>query len=185
MQRILWVIGIMLVHWQSTAVADTTDHASDFFTQLYTNTCVKNATDMQLLKDNFSAIDAKQLSREKAAFFLQNKEGTVWIIPNVIGDFLVSIDSVGACAVYTHNVNINEIERRFITLLEKTPSSFRLEKVQDETLQTSLGPAHYIQYLRTNKADNSQQQFSLQTSIAQGADIQAKAMVGPVIFALE
>ena len=182
MQKILIVLGMVLSQWHSVVVADTTDHASLFFTQLYTNTCVKNSADMQALKENFSAIQTKQLPAAKAVFFLENKQGTVWIIPNVVGNYLVSIDSAAACAVYTHNVNINAIERQFITLLEKTPSAFLLEKVQDETPATPLGPAHFIRYLRTNKADNSQQEFSLQTSIAQGADIQAKAMVGPVIF---
>jgi len=183
MQRILIVIIACLASWQSIVRADEVDQASHFFTQLYTKTCVKHADQMQNLVDNFSAIETKQLSRGKAAFFLQNQPGKVWVIPNLVGDYLVSIEPGGRCSVYTHNVNINKIEQNFIRLLEKTPSSYRLQKIQDETLPTPLGPAHFIRYIRTNIADNSSQAFMLQTTNAQGAEIQAQAVVEPVIFA--
>ena len=168
--------------WQSITYADDSHLAASFFTQLYTNTCVKNAADLQVLKSRFSSIEVKQLSRGKAALFLENKPGIVWVIPNVIGDFLVSINEQTECAVYTRHVNINEIERGFIKVLEKTPSSFKIEKVQDETVQTDLGPGHLIRYIRTNTADSSQQEFRLETTNAQGAQIQVKAVVGPVIY---
>lgn len=182
MQRISISLLAILSLWQSIAYADNSHLAPSFFTQLYTNTCVKNAADLQVLKSRFASIDTKELSRSKATFFLQNIPGIVWVIPNVIGDFLVSIDEQGDCAVYTRNVNINDIERGFIRVLEKTPSSFTIEKVQDETIQTNLGPAHLIRYIRTNIADSSRQEFRLETSNAQGAEIQAKAVVGPVIY---
>ena len=185
MQKKMMLLTMILSLSYNFSWADSEDHASHFFGQLYANTCLKNAADMQILKDSFSSIQTPHLSAPKAALFLQGKPGTVWVIPNVVGDYLVSIDRHNYCAVYTQGVNINAVERGFITLLENTPSSFTLEKVQDETLQTALGPTHIIRYLRTNIADNSRQEFSLETSNAQGVEIQVKAEVGPVMFAGE
>jgi len=54
--------------------------------------------------------------------------------------------------------------------------------VQDETVQTDLGPGHLIRYIRTNTADSSQQEFRLETTNAEGAEIQVKAVVGPVMY---
>ena len=152
-----------------------------FFTQLYEKTCLKEAADFSMLKSKFEEAKVSELEKKNASLFLQNKPGTVWIIPNVVGDYLVSINKAGHCSVYTRNININDIERGFIELLEKAEGDFTLEKVQDETGQTKNGPAHFISYTRTYTANNSHQKFTLVTTTAPGAEVQAQATVEALI----
>ncbi len=152
-----------------------------FFTQLYEKTCLKEAADFSHLKEKFKEANVAELEKKNASLFLQKKPGTVWIIPNVVGDYLVSINDAGNCSVYTRGININDIERGFIELLEKTAGDFTLEKVQDETGQTKNGPAHFISYSRTYTANNSHQKFTLVTTTAPGAEVQAQATVEALI----
>ena len=163
------------------AAAPVSINPEKFFTQLYEKTCLKESADFASLKSKFEEASVPELEQANAAFFLQNKPGTVWVIPNVVGDYLVSIDKAGSCSVYTHNININDIERGFTELLENSAGEFTLEKVQDETRQTDKGPAHFIAYMRTYTADNSHQKFTLVTTTAQGAEIQAQATVETLI----
>jgi hypothetical protein len=176
----LLAISVTLI-LSCVATADVSKISAEYFSQLYAKTCVKEAADMAVLKSRFGEAQAPELSNNKAVLFLEGKLGTVWIIPNVIGDYLVSIDDSNICTVYTRDVNINEVERAFMSLFENIANIQSVEKVQDETLQTELGPKHYISYTLTNQADNSRQKFSLETSTADRVEIQAKATVGAVI----
>jgi hypothetical protein len=163
------------------AAAPVSINAEKFFTQLYEKTCLKESADLANLQSKFEEANVPELEATNAALFLRNKPGTVWVIPNVVGDYLVSINKSGNCSVYTHNININDIERGFIELLEKSAGEFTLEKVQDETRQTDFGPAHYISYQRTYSVDNSHQKFTLVTTTADGAEVQAQATVEALI----
>lgn len=151
-----------------------------YFTELYAKTCLENAANMSLLKDRFLQAEVSVLQKDKAAFFLGKQQGTVWIIPHVVGDFLVSIDQRNHCTVYTRNININLVESYFTGLLESSAQSHKIERIQDETLADKQGPTHYISYSRINRKDYSKQKFKLITSMAQGAKIQAKAIVEEV-----
>ncbi len=173
---------MLLLGTSSTAInADLNKISANFYTQLYAKTCVANAADLSVLKEQLKQGDVPELSASKAVFFLENQPGTVWVIPNVIGDFLVSINDQEDCSVYTRHVNINTIEQAFMQFIESMASSFTVEKEQDETLQTELGPMHFISYTLTNKDDNSKQKFKLMTSTADRAEIQAKATVEALI----
>ncbi len=163
------------------AAAPVSINPEKFFTQLYEKTCLKEAADFSTLRAKFEEANVPELEKKNADFFLQNKPGTVWIVPNVVGDYLVSINKAGDCSVYTRGININDVERGFIELLEKTGGSFTLAKTQDETKQANFGPAHFISYTRTYTANNSHQKFTLVTTIADGAEIQAQATVEALI----
>ncbi|MEH6442431.1 MAG: hypothetical protein V7784_00915 [Oceanospirillaceae bacterium] len=156
---------------------ETSAEPEKYFTQLYEKTCLNNAADMSVLKTRFAEAKVPKLVDNKAVLFLEKKPGSVWVIPNVIGNYLVSIDDSLTCSVYTHSVKINEIERQFIELLERTPLSFVLEKMQDETKQTELGPKHFISFMRTNRTDSTKQKFTLITSNSDRVEVQVKATV--------
>ena len=170
--------SLIVSNW---ALADVSKKSAAYFSQLYAKTCVRDAADMSLLKVRFDEAQVPELSKKKAAIFLQKKPGTVWVIPNLIGDYLVSIDNSDSCSVYTRGVNINAVEAAFNSLFDELAKTLKVEKVQDETLQTKLGPKHYIRYSIINQKDNSTQHFSLETSTAERIEIQAKATVSVVI----
>lgn len=161
----------------ASAAAPVSINAEQFFTQLYEKTCYREAADLSQLKSKFSELEVPILKPSKAQLFLENKPGTVWIIPNVVGDYLVSIDELNNCSVYTRGINILKIEQGFSALLEQSSSRFTLEKVVDETRQTALGPAHFITYQRTNQSENTRQDFSLITTKSPSSEVQAKATV--------
>ena len=165
----------------ASVFADVPNQTTKFFTELYAKTCVFSAGDMDSLRTRFSQGKVPELSAQKAAFFLQKKQGTVWVIPNTIGNFLVSIDTDNNCSVYAQRVKINDIERAFVSLLEQIPEGFESVKEQDETLQTGRGPMHFISYTRTNLENSARQTFSLATSTADAVEVQAKAVVTAVV----
>ena len=165
-----------------SALADVPTGTTQFFTQLYAKTCLSSAANMDSLRERFAQGQVPELSASKAAIFLQRKVGTVWVIPNTIGNFLVSIDRDDTCTVYAQRVKINEIERAFSNLLEEIPTGFESVKEQDETRQTNLGPMHFISYTRTNLEDSGRQTFSLSTSTADAVDVQAKAVVEALVY---
>jgi hypothetical protein len=180
------VLAITSFSFQANADTRTEEQPSvrveleRYFAEVYAKTCLKNAADMSQLKNKFLEAQVPVLQENKAAFFLGKKQGTVWVIPHVVGDFLVSVDENNHCTVYTHNVNINEVEKLFTKLLEYSTKLYKIERIQDETLATDNGPTHYITYIRTSKKDYSKQKFVLITTTAQGAEIQAKAIVEAV-----
>jgi hypothetical protein len=159
---------------------DASTESEKYFTQLYEKTCLNNAADMSVLKARFAEANVPKLTAKKAVLFLEEKHGSVWVIPNVIGNFLVSIDNSSTCSVYTHSVKINKVERQFTELLERTPLSFALEKVQDETKQTELGPKHFISFMRINRMDDTKHKFTLITSNSDRVEVQVKATVESV-----
>ena len=177
----LAMLATTAVFGNVTAIADVPTKTTEFFTQLYAKTCVVNAANMDALRERFAQGQVPELSAQKAEYFLHRKPGTVWVIPNTIGNFLVSIDRDNNCTVYAQRVKINEIERAFISLLEDAAMGFDSVKEQDETLQTQRGPMHFISYTRTNLADNTRQKFSLSTSTADAVEVQAKATVEAVL----
>ncbi|OUS31797.1 hypothetical protein A9R01_11610 ['Osedax' symbiont bacterium Rs2_46_30_T18] len=176
------LLATTAVFSSAIAMADVPTETTQFFTQLYAKTCLSNAANMDNLRERFALGEVPELSRAKAEFFLQGKVGTVWVIPNTIGNFLVSIDRDNTCTVYAQRVKINEIERAFSNLLEEVPTGFESVKEQDETRQTTLGPMHFISYTRTNLEDNGRQKFSLSTSTANAVKVQAKAVVEALVY---
>ncbi|EPJ48712.1 MAG: hypothetical protein OFPI_28120 [Osedax symbiont Rs2] len=179
---ILTLLSISAAFNCATALADVPSQATQFFTQLYAKTCLSSAADMDALRERFAQGQVPELSAAKAAFFLQRKVGKVWVIPNTIGNFLVSIDRDDTCTVYAQSVKINQIERAFSNLLEEVPTGFESVKEQDETRQTRLGPMHFISYTRTNLEDSGRQTFSLSTSTADAVQVQAKAVVEALVY---
>ena len=152
-----------------------------YFAELYAKTCMAYADDFSVLQDRFGEGKVPSLSKKKAKKFLDNKPGKVWVIPNVYGDFLVSINKQQQCVVYSRFLNINQVERAFIAQLEKTVSPLIFQKVQDETLPMKEGPAHFIRYVITNTDDDTKKNYVLTTSKADGVDIQIKASVSTIL----
>lgn len=180
------LMTLALVSFASTAnlaIADDADksvvskQAANYFAQLYTKTCVRYADDLNGLKTQLTQASVPELSQAKAKMFLENKPGTVWVIPNVFGDMLLSIDTKNTCVLYSRHLNINHIENAFIAEAESGPASLIYHKVQDETVPTKLGPMHVIRYVMTDTNKNTKKNYQLITSKADAVEIQIKASV--------
>ena len=182
--RKLTIVALLgLANTGNFAVADddaksvVSKHAANYFSELYTKTCVKYADDLNGLKTQLTQAKVPELSKGKAKMFLENKPGTVWVIPNVYGDMLLSIDKQNTCVLYSRHLNINHIENAFIAEAENGPSSLIYHKVQDETVPTKLGPMHVIRYVMTDTNKNTKKNYQLITSKADAVEIQIKASV--------
>jgi len=176
---------ISLASTSNFAVADdakseVSKHAANYFAELYSKTCVQYGDDLNALKEQLTQASVPELSEAKAKLFLENKPGTVWIIPNVYGDMLLSIDTKNTCTVYSRHLNINHIEKAFIAEVESGPASLIYHKVQEETVQSKLGPQHVIRYVMTNTATNSKKNYQLTTSTADRVEAQIKAIVSDI-----
>jgi len=162
------------------AKAEVSKHAANYFAELYSKTCVKYGDDLNALKMQLTQASVPELSEGKAKLFLENKPGTVWVIPNVYADMLLSIDTKNTCTLYSRHLNINHIEKAFIAKVESGPATVIYHKVQDETVQAQLGPQHVIHYVMTNTINNTKKSYRLVTSKADRVEVQIKAIVSNI-----
>jgi len=173
------VVSFVFV-FSSASFAQEVDRKPEFFANLYARTCMKHFGKPDALKNELDTNKIPQLPPDKAQFFLAGSNCTAWLIPNPIGDFVVSLRSDNVCTVFARRAEATEIESRFSDLVSKSPPPLLASKRSDEYSTSPNGPTHTISY--TWEAPKAKQKllFTLTTATSDAANLQAMASLAMV-----
>lgn len=163
------------------ALAQEPDRKPEFFTKLYAQTCMKHFGKPGALRNELTANKLPELPPEKAQAFLAGSPGTAWLIPNPIGDFVVSLRNDNVCAVYARRAEAAEVERRFSGLVSKSPPPLVSEKLRDERSNSTNGPTRTISYAWVRPQAKQKLLFTLTTATSATAQLQAMASLAMVV----
>ncbi|PPC78261.1 hypothetical protein C4K68_06405 [Pokkaliibacter plantistimulans] len=151
------------------------DPAAEFFATLYLNTCMRYVGDAQTLRNQLLQQKLPALSKDEAAFFLENQKGEAWSVPSSVGNFVLAIRRDGICAVFAERANTATTEALFSSLMVKTPNGLQALKVRDTARQGNLGTVRTMEYRWFAAGNNKALQFILTTLPAGDAKVQAMA----------
>lgn len=162
------------------ALAQEPDRKPEFFAKLYAQTCMKHFGKPDALRNELNANKLPELPPQKAKAFLAGSPGTAWLIPNPVGDFVVSIRSDNVCAVYARRVEAAEVERLFRDLVSKSPAPLVSERLRDENSNSANGPTHTVSYAWFRPQAKQKLLFTLTTATSPSAQLQAMASLAMV-----
>jgi hypothetical protein len=159
--------------------AEDADSKANYFANLYVGLCMKNLNDLESLRANLARNNLPKLPPEKAALFLQNKEGDAWPVPfqGQLGNFVVTLLSgKNFCAVLARRASQTDVEHQFIQLVSKAPTPLISEVKLDEYSETALnGKTHTISYTWSLPQAHRKMLFTLTTAPSETAQLQAMA----------
>lgn len=159
--------------------AQTPSENAGHFTSLYTGLCMQHLTDLEAFRKQLSDPKLPKLPADKAAFFLDNKEGDAWPIPfqGQLGNFVLALPAGGnICLLYARRASQNDVERQFSDLVKDAPSPLVSEHRTDE--KRSMGTndmAHTTGYIWSIPGATKKMMFALTTRASDDASIQAMA----------
>lgn len=154
--------------------------SAEFFIKLYSKTCAQFVNQPEALKRQLSQSGAPKLSAGKAAFFLNDNPGTVWVVPNVLGDFVISLDAQQRCHVFARKLDKHNAQDLFTDLVGQGPLPFSVAKLSDEQIsQANQSSINVLNYRWRNLETQETVHFRLLTAVDSSAAIQAKASVLP------
>jgi hypothetical protein len=154
----------------------TSVHAADpqtgAFLSIFGMTCISHIADFSELEGKLAS--APLLPKEKAAAFLNGREGSAWSIPNKNGIFVISLTKdKKICAVYARRIPASETEERFQKLVESAPQPLTARLIEDERGQSDRnGATRRIAYEWSRGEAAPKIFFVLTTANSEDADVQ-------------
>lgn len=164
----------------SGALAQEPDRKPEFFAKLYAQTCMKHFGKPDGLRNELTANKLPELPPQQAQAFLAESPGTAWLIPNPVGDFVVSLRNDNVCAVFARRADAAEVERRFSDLVSKSPPPLVSEKLRDDHTNSDNGATHTISYAWSQPQASQKLLFTLTTATSPSARLQAMASLAIV-----
>ena len=162
------------------ALAQEPDRKPEFFAKLYAKTCMKHFGKPDGLRNELTENKLPELPPQKAQAFLAGAPGTAWLIPNPVGDFVVSLRNDNVCAVFARRAEATEVERRFSDLVSKSPPPLVSEKLRDDRSNSANGATHTISYAWFRPQAKQKLLFTLTTATSPSAQLQAMASLAMV-----
>jgi hypothetical protein len=120
-----------------------------------------------------------KLSPEKAAGFLNGRDGDAWPVPynGQLGNYvLVLFPHQSLCAIYGRRVNTSEVERDFDNLMSHVSGAMQSKLESDQVKDSAQGPIHIKGYIWTvigHPQIVRGMHFILSTATSDGAPFQA------------
>lgn len=166
---------IAVIFALTASAACAADPPADSFSRIYANTCLRHLHNLDELRSKLKKLPT--LPADKAEFFLQNKPGNAWPVPDKNGTFVLAIpDNQNFCAVFARRVNAAAAEQQFRQIAEAAPAPLVSRNSQDERKQTPKnGPTHTISYAWSAPKTATQILLTLTTATGENADIQGLA----------
>ncbi|MGB1239004.1 MAG: NMCC_0638 family (lipo)protein [Pseudomonadales bacterium] len=175
-KRWLFCLALPLVSFSAAA-----DSGAQFFIKLYSKTCAQYVNQPDALRAQLSKSGAPVLSEKKAAFFLDKKPGTVWVVPNVLGDFVIALDERQHCTVFARKLDKKHARSLFKDLVSEGPLPFSVAQLKDgKVSKLRNGVVKKLGYRWRNLETEETVYFTLLTAEQTTAEIQAQASVRPV-----
>ncbi len=153
------------------------DPASDAFMNIYATICMKHINNIPELEKKLELIP--KLPSDKAAPFLQGKEGSAWPVPDNRGLFVVAIPkSTNMCAVFARRLDTVDAKKSFTDIVSVAPTPMKALK-KDEVNQTDVknGERQTLAYTWSIADHPRKIIFMLTTATADTADLQGMATV--------
>jgi hypothetical protein len=158
------------------------------FARLYVGLCMKNLSNLDGLRAQLAEKKLPQLSPDKAAGFLNGREGDAWPVPSngQLGNYvLVLFTHASLCAIYGRRVNTSEVESDFDNLMSHVSAPMQSKLESDQVKDSAQGPVHTKGYTWTvigHPEIARGMHFVLSTATSVNASFQAfgTASVGPL-----
>ncbi len=153
------------------------DPAVDAFMNIYATVCMRNIHNYAELEKKLELIP--KLPAEKAAPFLQGKEGSAWPVPDKRGLFVVAIPkSTNMCAVFARRLNANDARKSFTDIVSVAPTPMTaLKKEEVNQADEKNGDRQTLAYTWSIADHPRKIIFMLTTATAETADLQGMATV--------
>lgn len=165
---------LLIMIFATPAFAADVDSKATFFSNIYLSLCMKNISDLEVLRSQLLQ-KFPSFPKDKAAPFLNGMDGDAWPVVSSLGNFVIALPKgKKLCAVYAPRANQHDVENRFLELVSVAPQPFVSEKRTDETKDTiKNGETHTIGFIWSLAGIARKISFILTTSSKEDADIQA------------
>jgi hypothetical protein len=142
----LFPVLIILSLASKVCLASEADDQANAFTEIYLSTCMKHLSQLDTLRTALKRVPA--LPPEKAAYFLSDKPGDAWSVPDKRGTFVLALPSdKNFCSVYGRKANTETAKKLFLALITNPPAPLTAKLVREEQKQSPLnGPTQTIAY---------------------------------------
>jgi hypothetical protein len=170
--RTLLVLAITAAIPASHVLADP---AADSFVNIFATTCLKHVADLDQLQKRLERVP--KLPSEKAAPFLQGRQGSVWPVPDKHGLFVVAIlDQTNVCAVYARRADAGSVMSHLRPIISSAPAPMRVAQLEDARKQDPKnGTTHTVAYEWSQPGASKKFIFTLTTATGESAPLQAMA----------
>lgn len=162
----------------SVAWAAGAEGQTNAFTENYSSLCVKHASNLGALRDQFK--QSPKLPPEKASAFLSGKSGDAWPVEasNKGAVVLAIPEDKSTCALHMQGVDAKTAQKQFTQLVGKAPYPLLAKRVRGETVrEASKGGVQTVSYEWSAPNSPKKMLFTLTTDASEKATAQAQGSV--------
>lgn len=168
-------IALIAVLLSSLSPALADDGPPDPFMRLFVESCVKNFKSQDELGKRLDLQNVPRLPAGKASFFLGGAKGTAWAMRLGGNPYIVALRDDQVCAVFAQHAAVPEVRRGFESLVSRAPKPLVATRLDDALAGPNNDTLTSTAYSWSKPEDKLQIQFTLTTSSADRANIQAMA----------
>lgn len=153
--------------------ADLADEQAKAFNSAYVTFCLKHLTNLEQLRS--SMVDRPKLPAEKAGYFLQDKPGDAWLLPEQYGQMVLAVPTDNKmCLLYARKIDARKVMEGFRRLVAESPAPLVSKLLKDEENNTGT-LTHTVSYEWLKAGSDIGMLFTLTTARAENAPLQALA----------
>lgn len=172
-------LGATMLSGPGLAADTNQPQVTSGFASLYLSLCMQNLTHLDRLRAELAEKKLPMLPTERAAAFLDGREGNAWPVPyeGQLGNYvLVLLTHQSLCAIYARRVNTAEVEHDFDYLMSHVSAPMRSRLETDQVKISANGPVHtkgYVWSVIGHPEITRRMAFILSTSDSNSAPLQA------------
>lgn len=166
------LIAVLLAPW---SLVYSAKEPPDPFVGLFAQSCVRHFTDQDKLRELLTSQDIRTLPAGDAASFLGGQKGTAWAVEWAGRPYILALRDDRVCAVFAQRASARKVQEGFASMVSTPPKPMVAAKLDDAFAGPNNDNLTSVAYAWSRPEDKVQIQFTLTTSNAEAAGVQAMA----------